>query len=178
MRTEYSQQNLKPRVPPLSFPKEQTVGATEIRRNYSFLEPAPQVDNQVWKEQVIVAPYRISSELIRVSEQSPFSFKSKAMDVILCCLYIDANLVVAGSKDGSLLFYDRNGNVIKAHNNIHKSPVCTLSLVNNGRQLASGSDHPNPEIILWDLNSVDFPPFCKLREHKGAVTAIECLRDG
>jgi WD40 repeat protein len=66
------------------------------------------------------------------------------MDVILCCLYIDANLTAVGSKDGSLIFYDRNGNIIKAHQNVHKSPVCTLKLVNNGQYLASGSDHPSP----------------------------------
>lgn len=94
------------------------------------------------------------------------------MDVLLCCLYIEANLIAAGSKDGSLIFYDRNGNIIKAHNNVHKSPVCTLALVGNGRFLASGSDHPNPEIILWDLTTVGFEKYCRFREHKGAVTAI------
>jgi WD40 repeat protein len=66
------------------------------------------------------------------------------MDIILCCLYLDENLIAVGSKDGSLLFYDRNGNVVKAYQNVHKSSVCTLSLVNNNKYLASGSDHPNP----------------------------------
>jgi WD40 repeat protein len=115
---------------------------------------APPLSNDS-HSQVIVSPYRVSSESVRISEQQPFSFKSKAMDVILCCLNIDPNLIAVGSKDGSLIFYDRNGNVVKAHQNIHKSPVCTLALVNDGQFLASGSDHPNPEIILWNINSIN-----------------------
>jgi WD40 repeat protein len=99
------------------------------------------------------------------------------MDIILCCLYLDDNLIAVGSRDGSLLFYDRNGNIVKAHQSIHKSPVCTLAIVNDGQFLASGSDHPHPEIILWNLRSYEFEPYCKFKEHKGAVTAIECLRD-
>lgn len=85
------------------------------------------------------------------------------MDVILCCQYIDQNLIAVGSKDGSLLFYDRNGNVLKSHQNVHKSPLCTLALINDGQFLASGSDHPNPEIILWNLNSTNFELFCRFR---------------
>lgn len=103
------------------------------------------------------------------------SFKTTSPDIILCCLWIDENLVVTGNKDGSLVFYQADGRVINSAK-AHKSSVCTLALINEGQYLASGSDHPNPEIILWNLSSLD--PVCRLQEHKTAVSAIECLRDG
>ncbi len=52
------------------------------------------------------------------------------MDIILTCQYIDDNIIAVGNRDGSLIFYNRNGNVIKSYNNVHKSAICTLSLIN------------------------------------------------
>lgn len=103
------------------------------------------------------------------------SFKSISSDIMLCCLYISDNLIVTGNKDGSLVFYDERGGVIKSATQQHKSSVCSLAVVNDGLFLASGSDHPNSEIILWNLKNLE--PICRFREHKAAVTAIHCLRD-
>jgi WD40 repeat protein len=88
---------------------------------------------------------------------------------------VKENLVVVGSRDGTLTFYDGNGKVIKSTRE-HKSSVCTLSLINNGALVASGSDHPHSEILLWDLSTLEVK--ARFREHKAAVTAIQCLLDG
>ena len=53
-----------------------------------------------------------------------------------------------------------------------------MELLDGGNLLASGSDHPHPEIIVWNLNSPQLEIYSRFREHKGAVTAIQCLRDG
>jgi len=52
-------------------------------------------------------------------------------------------LIATGNKDGSLVFYDERGNVIKMHSKEHKASVCSLGLINDGQYLASGSDYPN-----------------------------------
>lgn len=92
----------------------------------------------------------------------------------MCCLYITDNLIATGNKDGTLIFYNEKGSVLKSCQE-HKSSVCCLSVINDGQYLASGSDYPNSEIILWNLNTLE--PFYKFQEHKAAVTAIACLRD-
>lgn len=53
-------------------------------------------------------------------------------------------MIAVGSRDGSIFLYTRNGNIIRGYENVHKSPVCTLSLAAEGRFLVSGSDHPCP----------------------------------
>ena len=125
--------------------------------------------------QVIVSSSmnRLSSDLLKLGEKN--NFKSVSADIMLCCLWVKDNLVVAGNKDGSLIFYDEKGAVLKSFLKQHKSSVCSLGIINDGQYLASGSDYPNSEIILWNLNSLD--PICSFKEHKAAVTAIACLRD-
>ena len=81
-----------------------------------------------------------------------------------------------GSKDGSLIFYEQKGGKPVVNAQDHRSSVCTLSLIDDGNLLCSGSDHPHPEIILWDTATLQ--PKGKFKEHKAAVTAIQCLRDG
>ena len=78
---------------------------------------------------------------IRVSERN--SFKNVSKDIMLCCLYITDNLIATGNKDGSLVFYDERGTVIKSFPNEHKSSVCSLAVINDGQYFASGSDYPN-----------------------------------
>ena len=36
----------------------------------------------------------------------------------------------------------------------HRSSLCTLALINDDSLLVSGSDHPHPEILIWDLNTL------------------------
>lgn len=86
-------------------------------------------------------------------------------------------MIAVGSRDGSIFLYTRNGNIIRGYENVHKSPVCTLSLAAEGRFLVSGSDHPCPEIIVWEIIGSTIEVYCRFREHKGAVTAIQCLHD-
>lgn len=54
------------------------------------------------------------------------------MNIILCCVIVNSNTIAVGSKDGSLFFYDKNGNVLKAYQNAHKSALCTLKLIFQG----------------------------------------------
>ena len=115
----------------------------------------------------------MSSDLLKLSEKK--SFKSVSADIMLCCLWLKDNLIVAGNKDGSLVFYDEKGTVYKTFLKQHKSSVCSLGIVNDGQYLASGSDYPKSEIILCNVNTLE--PFCSFKEHKAAVTAIACLRD-
>ena len=93
--------------------------------------------------QVIVSSSinRISSDLLKLSEKN--NFKSVSTDIMLCCLWVKDNLIVAGNKDGSLIFYDEKGTVIKSFLKQHKSSVCSLGIINDGQYLASGSDYPN-----------------------------------
>ena len=51
-----------------------------------------------------------------------------------------------------------------------------MALLDNQSILASGSDHPSPQIFLWDLKTLEVK--MKLREHRAAITAICCLKDG
>jgi WD40 repeat protein len=87
------------------------------------------------------------------------------------------NTIVLGSRDGSLYLYNNNGVLINRYENIHKAAVCTLSLVVEEKFLVSGSDHPHPEIIVWEIVGDRLQVYCKFNEHKGAVTAVQCLRD-
>ena len=73
------------------------------------------------------------------------------------------------------MFYDQNGKKVK-HSQDHRSSLCTLGLVNNESLLVSGSDHPHPEIFVWDTRSLEIK--AKFKEHKAAVTGIQCLKDG
>lgn len=79
-------------------------------------------------------------------------------DIILSCLWVDEQLVAVGNKDGTLVFYNpkKNTHIIPATSKLrHKSSICSLALINEGQYLASGSDHPHPEIILWSMETLE-----------------------
>ena len=99
----------------------------------------------------IVSQTPLNSESLRIHKTS--SFKTTAPDIILSCLWVDETLIVTGNKDGSLIFYNpkTNSPISNPSSLKHKSSICSLAILNDGQYLASGSDHPNPEIILWSL---------------------------
>lgn len=94
-----------------------------------------------------------SSPQTDIKLQMVRSITSQSPEIILCAAPIRDNIIVVGSKDGSLMFYDQNGKKIK-HSQDHRSSLCTLGLVNNESLLVSGSDHPHPEIFVWDTRSL------------------------
>lgn len=102
----------------------------------------------------IVSPLKLNGDLVKLQVRN--SFKSATQDIILCCLYVADGLIAVGNKDGSLIFYDDNGTVTRNLAQYHKSSICSMAVIGDGQYLATGSDHPHPEIILWNLSTLDY----------------------